>query len=118
MHDRGGGAVVISSGFHKTHVTTAARAANDQGLLSLAITAVYPTRRLKRAARLLGLAHSGRIARLLERGEGIPQSRLRALFIPELLDEAARVLARVPLIGKLYPAAAASCWRLYGRLAG
>ena len=116
--DRGGGTVVISSGFHKTHVTTAARAASDEGLLGLAITGAYPTGRLRRTLQRLRLARSGRLARLLERGEEIPGSKLRALFLPELLDEAARLLAHVPLIGRLYPTLSAACWRLYGRMAG
>src|ERR687887_1201912 len=102
MRERGGAMAVISSGFHKTHVTTAAGEINDRGLLRLAITGAYPTSRLTRTLRALRLADRGRVARLLERGEPIPEGRLRPLFLPELLDELARLFRRLPLLGRLY----------------
>src|SRR5947207_5838620 len=109
--------VVISSGFHKTHVTTAAREASVRGLLRLAITAAYPTEAVKRLVRFLRLDNKGRVARLLERGEEIPPSELTSLFLPELLDEGARLLSRLPLIGRFYDRLSVASWRLYGRLA-
>ena len=42
--------VVVSAGFHKTHMTTAAREAFVRGLLSVAITGAYPTGRVRRLA--------------------------------------------------------------------
>src|SRR3954470_18023954 len=108
--------VVISAGFHKTHVTTAASEASVRGLLRLAITAAYPTETVKRIARFLRLEDRGRLARLLEREERIPSSRISALFVPELLDEGARLIAPVPLIGRLYARLSVATWRLYGRL--
>jgi glycosyltransferase involved in cell wall biosynthesis len=109
--------IVISSGFHKTHVTTAAQEASVRRLLRVAITAAYPTERLKRVVRMLGLADKGRIARLMERDEAIPGAQLRSLFLPELLDETARILTRVPLLGRFYASLSVATWRLYGRLA-
>jgi glycosyltransferase involved in cell wall biosynthesis len=108
--------VVISAGFHKTHVTTAAREASVRGLLRLAITAAYPTETVKRLARFLHLQDKGRVARLFERDEGIPSSQISALFVPELLDEGAHLIARVPLVGGLYARLSLATWRLYGRL--
>jgi len=109
--------VVVSSGFHKTHVTTAAGEASARRLLSLAITAAYPTERTRRFARLLGATDKGRVARLLERGEAIPEDRLEALFLPELLDEIARLFTRGRLLSALYDFVTVGTWRLYGRLA-
>jgi glycosyltransferase involved in cell wall biosynthesis len=109
--------VVVSSGFHKTHVTTAAGAAADRGLLSLAITAAYPTPRLRRALGRLGLADKGRVARLIERGENIPEQRLRAIFAPELLDEIARALTAIPPLRRYRYSLSAPAWRLHGRRA-
>lgn len=109
--------VVVSSGYHKTHVTTAAAETAGRGLLCLAITGAYPTARLQRVLRALRLAEVGRVGRLMERGEPIPEAGLRTLFLPEILDEIARLLARVPLLGRLYDAVSAATWRLYGRLA-
>jgi glycosyltransferase involved in cell wall biosynthesis len=109
--------VVVSAGFHKTHVTTAAREASDRGLLRLAITALYPTERVKRVVRLLRIGERGRVARLFERDEGIPDSEVSSLFLPELLDECARLVAGLPLIGRLYTKLSVATWRLYGWLA-
>jgi glycosyltransferase involved in cell wall biosynthesis len=109
--------IVISSGFHKTHVTIAAREASRRRLLRFAITAAYPTEIVKRVARLLGVADKGRIARLMERDEAIPGAQLRPLFLPELLDEAARIVNRIPLLGRFYASLSVASWRLYGRLA-
>ena len=110
--------VVVSSGFHKTHVTMAAGEANRRGLLRLAITGAYPTARTVRFLEAARLAGRGRVARLLERGEPIPEAKLRPLFLPELLDELMRPLARIPGLGALYRRLSAVTWRLYGRLAG
>lgn len=111
------GTVAVSSGFHKTHETVAAREASARGLLSLCITGAYPSERVKRVVRALGLGDHGRIARLLDRDEGIPQRELKPLFIPELLDELARILGRLPLIGRFEPRLRGASWRLYGWLA-
>jgi glycosyltransferase involved in cell wall biosynthesis len=109
--------VVVSAGFNKTHVTTAAREALDRGLLTVAITGAYPTERVRRLARLSRCSDRGRVARLLERGEAIPDDRLRALATTELLYEAARVFALAPNGATLYHRLCAETWRLYGRLA-
>ena len=109
--------MVISTGFHKTHVPIAAREAADRELLSLAITAAYPTRRVARALRLLGLAHRGRIGRLFDRDEGIPQARVAALHLPELLYEAVALLSRAPTLDQVSGVLGDWCGRLYGWLA-
>jgi glycosyltransferase involved in cell wall biosynthesis len=109
--------VVLSAGFHKTHVTTAAREAFDRELLTVAITGAYPTERVRRLALVARISDRGRIARLLERGEAIPDERLRAFALPELLCEAARPLALVPGDGTFYHRVCAVTWRLYGWLA-
>jgi glycosyltransferase involved in cell wall biosynthesis len=109
--------VVVSCGFHKTHVTIAAREASVRGSLDLCITGAYPTSRLKRIARQLRLADRGPVARLLERDEGIPKNRLCSIFLPEMLEQSAKVLRRLPLIGRLHGPLAAAARRLYGRRA-
>lgn len=109
--------LVISAGFNKTHVTTAAREAFDRDLLAMAITGAYPTGPVRGLARCLRVDQRGRVARLLERGESIPDDRLRALALPELLYEAARAIALLPRGGTAYHQACAATWRLYGRLA-
>jgi glycosyltransferase involved in cell wall biosynthesis len=112
QHER----VVVSNGFHKMHLNTAAREASDRGLLALAVTGAYPTRRFRRVLRLLRLG--GRAGRIEQRDEGLPPDRLRVLFFPEILEQLARALARVPLFGRYSEALTAATFRLYGRLAG
>lgn len=106
--------VVASTGFHKTHVTTAAREASNRNILAFAITSVYPTVRVKAALKRLRMTNRGRWARLIERDEGIPDAQLEALFLPELLYEAARLVARAPYLRRGYPHLAAMSMRLYG----
>ena len=109
--------VVVSNGFHKMHLTIAAREASDRGLLSLAITGAYPTAPVRRLIQRLGAERIGRVARLLERDEAIPRERLHPLFLPELLDEAARPLERTALTRDAYPHLNVAASRLYGRIA-
>lgn len=109
--------VVVSAGFHKTHETIAAQEASDRRLLDLCITGAYPTERFKRVAQLLRLADKGRIARVMDRGERIPSAGLRSLFVPEMLDEASRLLTPIPVLGRAHPALSAATWRLYGAIA-
>src|SRR5690349_11254579 len=94
--------IVISAGFHKTHETAAAREASRRALLRVCITGAYPTERIKRVVRRLRLADRRRIARLLDRDEGIPRGQLKPLFLPELLDEIADILGRHRLLDPLH----------------
>ena len=110
--------VVVSAGFHRTHVTIAAREASARGALETVITGAYPTAQVKRRLGRLGLGQSGRIARLLERDEGIPDEQLSALFGPELLDEVLREVTRLPPLRDLRASTSAACMRLYGYLTG
>jgi glycosyltransferase involved in cell wall biosynthesis len=107
--------VVVSGGFHKLHLPIAAAEANSRGLLSLAITGIYPTHRALGLLRALRLAERGRIARLQARAAAIPEDKLRPLFAPELLDEAARALAGTRLPANWYDEVSVRTWRLYGR---
>jgi glycosyltransferase involved in cell wall biosynthesis len=109
-------AVVVSNGFHKMHLTTAAREASERGLLALVVTGAYPTPRFRRLLQLLRLG--GRAGRIEQRDEGLPPERLRVLFFPEVLEQLARALARVPLLGRISEPLTVATFRLYGRLAG
>jgi glycosyltransferase involved in cell wall biosynthesis len=108
--------VVISNGFHRMHLTTAAREASNRGLLKLALTGAYPTPIFRRLRRMFRLG-SGRLGRIEQRNEGIPLERMQVLFLPELLEQLARALARVPLLRRLSERLAVATLRLYGRMA-
>jgi GT2 family glycosyltransferase/glycosyltransferase involved in cell wall biosynthesis len=113
-----GPATVLSAGFDKTHMTTAARAGLDRGWLALAITGAYPTPRLTRAARWARLTESGRVARLLDRDEGIAPERLRAFTGLELLYDVAKLAARLPELAPAAERLSETTWRIYGARAG
>lgn len=115
---RQGEAVVVSCGFHRTHVTIAAHEAAARGLLTRAITGAYPTRRVRRILNTLRLNAAGRLARLIEREESIPPAKLRALFLPELVEEVGRLMERVPALRRGGPKLKALAMQLYGWLAG
>jgi glycosyltransferase involved in cell wall biosynthesis len=98
------------------HLTTAASEASDRGLLKLALTGAYPTPILRRLRRMLPLG-SERLARIEQRDEGIPHKRVKALFMPELLEQLARALARIPFLRRVSEQLAVATYRLYGRRA-
>ena len=109
--------VAVSNGFHKMHLATAAREANDRGFLKLLVTGAYPTPAFRRLLRALPVRGTARLRRLEHRGEDIPLERVQVLFLPELLERLARALARVPLLGRLSETLVVATYRLYGRKA-
>lgn len=118
MIDASAPRVVVSAGFSKTHMTTAAGEVARGGQLTVALTGAYPTRRLSRVARVASRGHLDRAGRLLERGEEIPDDRLRAFVFAELLFDGARVVGRLPGASRSSERLCAAAWRLYGWLAG
>jgi glycosyltransferase involved in cell wall biosynthesis len=109
--------VVVSNGFHKMHLATAAREANDRGFLKLLVTGAYPTPAFRRLLRALPVRGPARLRHLEYRDEDIPLERIQVLFLPELLEQLARALARVPLLRRLSENLTAATYRLYGRKA-
>jgi glycosyltransferase involved in cell wall biosynthesis len=109
--------VAVSNGFHKMHLATAAREANDRGFLKLLLTGAYPTPAFRRLLRTLPVRGTARLRRLEHRGEDIPIERVQVLFLPELLERLARALARVPLLGRLSETLIVATYGLYGRKA-
>jgi glycosyltransferase involved in cell wall biosynthesis len=109
--------VAVSNGFHKMHLATAAREANDRGFLKLLVTGAYPTPAFRRLLRALPVRGPARLRRLEHRGEDIPLERVQVLFLPELLEQLARGLARVPLLRRLSEKLIVATYRLYGRKA-
>ena len=109
--------VAVSNGFHKMHLTTAAREADNRGLLRLLVTGAYPTPAFRRLLRALPVRGRGRLGRLEYRDEGIPLERMHVLFVPELLERLARALAHVPFLRRFSERLAVATFRLYGRMA-
>jgi glycosyltransferase involved in cell wall biosynthesis len=109
--------VAVSNGFHKMHLATAAREANDRGFLKLLVTGAYPTPAFRRLMRALPVRGPARLRRLEHRDEEIPLEQVQVLFLPELLEQLARALARVPLLRRLSEKLTVATYRLYGRRA-
>lgn len=109
--------VAVSNGFHKMHLATAAREANERGFLKLLVTGAYPTPAFRRLLRALPVRGTARLRRLEHRDEDIPLDRVQVLFLPELLEQSARALARVPLLRRLSEKLTVATYRLYGRKA-
>jgi glycosyltransferase involved in cell wall biosynthesis len=109
--------VAVSNGFHKMHLATAAREANDRGFLSLLVTGAYPTPAFRRLLGALRVPKAARLRHVEQRDEDIPLERVQALFLPELLEQLARALARAPFLGRLSERLAVATFRLYGRMA-
>ena len=82
--------IVISNGFSKFHIATAAARAAAAGRLDRFITGAYPTPLVRRVANLIGGTGSRKLERLLARREAIPDNRVTALWQSELYDVFAR----------------------------
>lgn len=108
--------VLISAGFAKTHMTTAAAEAYRRGTLAALLTGAYPTARLSALSRRAGISRRGRAARLSDRGEALPDSAVRAFAAPELLCELGLTLGRLSGRAVGEPVCAFS-FRAYGRRA-
>jgi hypothetical protein len=81
------------------------------------VTGAYPTPAVRRLLRALPVRGTARLRRLEHRGEDIPLERVQVLFLPELLEQLARGLARVPLLRGLSEKLIVATYRLYGRKA-
>ncbi len=83
--------VVISNGLNRFHLAVAAAEMARLDRLALMLTGGYPTRRVASLVGVLGLARQPRLARLLDRGEDIPENLVEPLWRPELLSQLASV---------------------------
>jgi glycosyltransferase involved in cell wall biosynthesis len=79
--------VVISNGVNRFHLAVAAAEVARSKNLALMLTGVYPTRRVARLVEVLGLYRKPKIARLIDRGEDIPENLVESLWWPELLSQ-------------------------------
>jgi GT2 family glycosyltransferase/glycosyltransferase involved in cell wall biosynthesis len=109
--------VVISTGFDKTHMTTAAGAAWQRGDLVVALTGAYPTGSLTEWIRRAGVAEWGPMVRLVDRGERLPDAALRSLAACEAPYQVAKLLGRRPECSSAAERLAAASWCWYGRRA-
>ena len=69
----------------------AAAEASRRGLLSSFITGAYPTPSIRKSVRALGLDKNRKVARLIARGEGIPDHLVHPLVLPEALHVMGRM---------------------------
>jgi glycosyltransferase involved in cell wall biosynthesis len=109
--------VIISNGFNKFHLATAAASMASLGRLHCLITGAYPIPGMALAVELLSRMAPLKAQRLLDRAESIPHGRIRSLWFPELIDmmgmvfENAGHCRRGDLLKVL-------SMKLYGRMAG
>lgn len=80
--------VIVSNGFSRYHMSPAAAQLYRRGRLALLITGAYPTPRMRLLLRLTRAQKiwPRKIARLLERGEDLPDRLVRALPLSETLN--------------------------------
>jgi glycosyltransferase involved in cell wall biosynthesis len=77
--------VIISNGYSKFHLATAASEANRRGMLSAFLTGAYPTPIVRSLLSLPVLRTNRKLNRLMARLEPIDDYRVYAFFLPELL---------------------------------
>lgn len=77
--------VIITNGFDRHHLLTAAVEAERLGRLGCCLTGFYPTTRLCGRLKMMGLFRQKRIARLMDRKVALPDERLRTMPMLETI---------------------------------
>ncbi|MGD9217570.1 MAG: hypothetical protein PVJ84_22355, partial [Desulfobacteraceae bacterium] len=85
--------IVISNGFNKFHLTSAAAELNRTGLLSLLITGAYPKNILIKYGSFESLQKNAKYQRLLARGDNVDDKHVRALVLPEMMHAMSLLLS-------------------------
>ena len=88
-------AVVISNGFGKFLLATAAAEAHRHGMLAYLLTGFYPKGFVGWAVSSSVLGKISRLQRLKARGENLPCDRVKSLWVGELLFMVAYHLAKI-----------------------
>lgn len=88
-------AVVISNGFGKFLLATAAAEAHRHGMLAYLLTGFYPKGFVGWAVSSSVLGKISRLQRLKARGENLPCARVKSLWVGELLFMVAYHLAKI-----------------------
>ena len=107
--------IIISNGYQKFHLAWAASEADRRGLLSVFITCAYPTKFVRRILTACGLTTNVKIRRLLAREEPISETRVVALWGPELLYQVSVRISRLPVAGHIGLKLHTMSMRWYGR---
>ena len=79
----------MSNRFSKFHLAVAAAETHQRGLLSRFITGAYPTPSMRRLITLTAAVRGQKVGPLLARGEAIPDTQVRPLWLSETLRQTA-----------------------------
>ena len=109
--------VIVSNGFNKFFLASAASELARRQLLSALVTGAYPTPGIRQAIRASGLAGTRKLARLLARSEPIPDHLVRSDWMSEGLHVIGAGLQRLPPTRTLGQAIDRKSYRWYGRRA-
>lgn len=110
--------VVVSNGFSRFHLATAAAELERRGLLARLLTGAYPSGAAWRLACALGLDHGRKLDRLARRGEDIPDGRIDALWSAEAVQVLGGLVRRLPVPAGIGDRLDVAGYRLYGWFAG
>lgn len=95
--------IVVSNGFGRFHLRHAAEEAEVRGALAAFITGGYPGAALPRCAKVLGVARRPALGRLLARSARLSAQRVHALWAGEPLYQIANRLRASPAVPALAP---------------
>ena len=108
--------VIISNGFNKFPLAVAAEEAERRDDLSLLITGAYPTPGVRRLLGLPGLSGNSKLTRLANRKAAVPDSKVKALWLPEAVQLIGARLSRLSSTRHVGARLDAAALRLYGSL--
>jgi glycosyltransferase involved in cell wall biosynthesis len=87
--------VIVSNGFNKFHLTSAAAELDQIGMLSLLITGAYPGRWVKTVGRYSCMDKYLKFQRLLARRDDVDDRKVKSLWLPEAIQSTARLSSRL-----------------------
>jgi glycosyltransferase involved in cell wall biosynthesis len=108
--------IVISNGFNKFHLTSAASELNKAGLLRLLITGAYPTAAVRFANRIPWVSKYPKYRRLLARKDALDDRKVRSFWLPEFIQMAAIIRQKKAATGRS-ARAEVSAFQLYSSCA-
>jgi glycosyltransferase involved in cell wall biosynthesis len=109
--------VIVSNGFDKFHLATAAAELHRQRMLSLLITGAYPSAAIRHVAGIVAGFAPKKIARLRARSEDLPDRIVKAQWLPEATYRIATRVCSYTALRRIQPAVATRCLEWYGRTA-
>jgi len=106
--------IIINNGFKKFHMAVAAAELARKDMLIALSTGAYPKSKVIRIIELLRLKNNSRIARLIDRGEDIPENLISADWVSDFINMFSSLIRQINLLSQVGSELIIGSLRLYG----